>query len=117
MKEYFPSLPSPENDSDDPTQIYETYMPLPKTGALFSSVKAKAIIFVQYDKKVKYKLTRIPNTEAMNDFLHQAWIANNPVAAERFMKWYFNLPVYSLRYSDNARVVDEMKKLLKKYIP
>jgi hypothetical protein len=112
MKELFPALPDPDNDSNDPSQIYETYMPLPETGALYSSVKAKAIIFVQYDQKVKYNLTRITNTEAMNDFLPQAWIANNPVAAERFMNWYFKLPIYSLRYSDNARVVREMKKLL-----
>ncbi len=114
MKEHFPSLPDPHPGSQDASMIYETYMPLPDHSVYSDSVKAKAIIFVQYDKKVKYKLSRVPNTKAMNDFLHQAWIANNSAAAKRFMEWYFSLPVYTLRYSDNSMVVNEMEKLFSK---
>jgi len=114
MKKHFPSLPDPDPESQDASEVYETYMPLPDHSIYSDSVKAKAIIFVQYDKKVKYKLSRVPNTKAMNDFLHQAWIADNPAAAECFMKWYFSLPVYTLRYSDNSRVVNEMEKLFSK---
>jgi hypothetical protein len=47
----------------------------------------------------------------MNQLITQSWIAGTPEAAEVFLKWYFNLPVYSLRYSNNTKAVEGLRGL------
>ena len=83
----------------------------PQGSEIHASVPACAIVFVKYDTEVTYSLKRESNLVMMNDLIRQSWIAGTPEAAERFLQWYFNLPVYSLRYSDNALAVDGISKL------
>ena len=111
MREHFPQLPAHSGRQDS---IYETYLAPPAQLQTPEPAKAKALIFVKYDKSVDYQLTRESNTGMMESLLEQMWIAPTPVAAERFMDWYFSLPVYSLRYSDNKKVVRGMAELLGK---
>jgi hypothetical protein len=84
----------------------EIYLPPKGESGLLASVRASAIVFVQYDPTVVYELKRESNLSVMNQLISQSWIAGTAEAAERFMAWYFNLPVYTLRYSDNRKAVE-----------
>lgn len=111
MKKYFPTLPGPASGNGNGSEVYETYMPLPQSGELLSPVEAKAIIFIQYDKNKKYELTRLPNIGAMEEFMRQSWINISSAAAEFFMEWFYNMPVYLLKYSNNSKMIKKIKRL------
>ena len=83
----------------------------PASNNIHPSVPACAIVFVKYDTELAFELKRESNLGMMNDLIRQSWIAGTPEAAERFLHWYFNLPVYSLRYSDNKSAVEGIIKL------
>jgi len=113
LKEYFPILAGPVNDNPEKPSGSEIYLPFPVSSLSHQKVKAKAVIFVHYDKTAAYRLKKESNPEMMNQFLGESWIANNPEAASRFMDWYFNLQVYTLRYSNNKKVVAGIKRLFR----
>ena len=96
---------SPESNEN------EIYLPPPGETGLLSNVPAKAIVFIHYDPDVEYDLKRESNLEVMNQLIKQSWIAGTPEVAKRFLDWYFNLPVYTLRYSDNRKAVKGIRGL------
>ena len=103
-----------ENESFLPLELdsQEIFLPLSEHSLVHSPVPAKAIFFIKYDPAVEFSLTRESNLEMMNDFLKQSWIANNTVAAQAFLDWYFSLPVYTLVYSDAEQMVEGLKNLV-----
>lgn len=103
-------LPQLEQLQVNPVQGEEMYV-APASSNIQPNVPACAIVFVKYDPEVTFELKREPNLGMMNDLIRQSWIAGTPEAAERFLNWYFNLPVYSLRYSDNKSAVEGIIKL------
>jgi hypothetical protein len=111
LKNYFPSLSEQEEETAENTNR-EVFLPLPEDGFASSPAKAKAIVFVQYDPAVDFRLTLESNLTSMNILLKQSWIPDHPAAAERFLSWYFSLPVYSLVYSDSKRAVSGMMELI-----
>lgn len=117
LREYFPSLADKNNDHPEESSRNGIYIPLPEENLNLKSAETKAIIFVHYDKSTDYQMTNESNLEKMNDFLKQSWIANNPEAAGRFMDWYFDLPVYSLRYSNNEKAITGIQQLFQDESP
>lgn len=117
LKKWFPELDTEDltdeknGDQKNPGDDYVTFLPISENSINLSPVPARAIIFVRYDPDVPFSLIRESNIEMMNSFLKQSWIAHNPIAASRFLEWYFLLPVYSLVYSDTAMLVNGLKKL------
>jgi len=89
----------------------EHYLPPINKQGLLASVPIKAIVFVNYDPQVEFELKKESNLEKMDQLIKQSWIAGTPGAAERFLGWYFNLPVFTLRYSDNKKAVDGIREL------
>lgn len=89
----------------------EIFIPPAAKSVLLTNVPAKAIVFVNYNPSTKYELKKESNLQAMNQLVKQSWIAGTPEAAERFLDWYFRLPVYSLTYSDNEKAVHGMREL------
>jgi hypothetical protein len=108
LKEY---LLQPGSKIQSGSNETEVYLPPPGEIGILASVPAKAIVFVNYDPEVEYDLKRESNLEVMNHLIRQSWIAGTPEAAERFLTWYFNLPVYTLRYSNNREAVEGMREL------
>ena len=108
MKAYLPQLIT-ENYPE--TEVTEVYLPPAGVSGVLSNSHAKAIVFVKYDPAVDYKLTKESNLEVMNQLIRQSWIAGTHRAAEKFLEWYFKLPVYSLRYSNNSKAVEGLRKL------
>lgn len=103
LKEYLPHLSSGINNEN------EFYLPPAGETGILASVKTKAIVFINYDPSTKYELKKELNLEVMNNLIRQSWISGIPEAAEKFLAWYFNLPVYTLRYSDNSKAVEGMR--------
>lgn len=107
LKEQLPGLHHMAQGSDTSEEMYVAQ----KGRDIHPAMPACAIVFVQYDTEIACDLKRESNLAMMNDLVRQSWIAGTPEAAERFLHWYFNLPVYSLRYSDNKLAVDGISKL------
>lgn len=117
LKKWFPEL-DPEDlndeknvDDEHPGDDYVTFLPISEKSINLSPVPTRAILFVRYDPDVPFSLIRESNVEMMNSFLKQSWIAQNPIAASRFLEWYFSLPVYSLVYSDTEQMVEGLNNL------
>jgi hypothetical protein len=110
LQEYIPELNIRKQSTSGENELF---LSPPGQDELLANVPARAIVFVNYDPDTEYDLKRESNVEAMNQFIEQAWIAGTAETAERFLDWYFNLPVYSLRYCNNARAVEGISGLFK----
>lgn len=107
LKDQLPQLQHLQTSALPGDELYVA----PANNNIHPSVPACAIVFVKYDTEIAFELKRESNPCMMNDLIRQSWIAGTPEAAERFLHWYFNLPVYSLRYSDNNSAVEGLRKL------
>lgn len=65
-----------------------------------SSVPATALIFVTYDPKAKYSLTRLPRQEAFLRLIPDSWISPRKPQVATFLKWFSSLTCYNLTYSN-----------------
>lgn len=111
LKKHVPELYQTIKDWEDKNQDSELFVsPFSKT-ELHSQMRTNAIVFVNYDPETEYTLTRESNLKMMDHFLLQAWINNSPEAAGRFLEWYFSLPIYTLRYSDNIKAINGIGEL------
>jgi len=105
LQEYLPQLNSTISNEN------EVFLPPAGETGILANVKTKAIVFISYDPSTEYELKREPNLEVMNNLIKQSWIAGTPEAAERFLEWYFKLPVYTLCYSNNRKAVEGIREL------
>jgi hypothetical protein len=105
LKQYFPSL---EKMSDE---YYEDFLPIITNNVLPSPLPVRAIVFLYYDATLDFKLEKLQNLAAMDDFLRQLWLPPLPNVAAKFLDWFFQIPCYAIRYSDNKKVVNGIKKL------
>jgi hypothetical protein len=105
LKEYLPQL------NEQIRNETEFYLPPSGEPGILTNVNAKAIVFVKYDPLVDFELKKESNLEKMNHFIKQSWIAGSPEAAEKFLGWYFNLQVYTLRYSNNFKAVEGIREI------
>lgn len=51
--------------------------------------------------------------EAMDRFLQQLWLLPTEEVATHFMDWYFQIPCYTLDYSDTKKAINNISKLFK----
>jgi hypothetical protein len=111
LKEYFPELSNLSITERSGLSKSGVYLPFPGKSTGEKNAKAIAAVFVKYDKSVVCRLKKHPNHEFMEQFLQESWIAYNPIAAGRFMEWFFKLEVYTLSYSDNKKAVAAIKRI------
>ena len=78
-----------------------------KTG----SFPCNNVIHVRYDSNGKNTLTEIDKSEAVKQFLPDAWISCNEKHAKKFIDWIINTNFYSLHYSNNEKAINLIKKL------
>ena len=69
------------------------------------------VIHVRYDSEGKNTLTEIDKSEAVKQFLPDAWIACNEKHAKKFIDWIIKTNFYSLHYSNNEKAINLIKKL------
>lgn len=113
IKKVFPEIGSYLQKETPEDELDEWFIPQTAEISTEMRVPARAIIFVRYDPEVAFSLKRESNLTLMNALIHQLWIANNPDAASRFMAWYFNLPVFTLLYSDDKQAVEALIRLFR----
>ena len=110
LQSYFPSLAG--TGSCLPNDVREVFLPLTK-GELPSPASVKAIVFLQYDPAVELEFKKIPNLDAMDRFLQQLWLPPTTEVASHFMDWYFQIPCYTLHYSDTTKAINSLSNLFK----
>jgi hypothetical protein len=86
------------------------YLPAQKT-ELFCA-PCKALILVKYKENSGFSLTEMSKTEAFTLLIPDSWISPEPENVRRFMDWFTKMPCYSLTYSDNEKMVEEVKQML-----
>jgi hypothetical protein len=69
------------------------------------------VVFVKYNPKIDFKLSKISCSKGIKSFLKQAYISPNPVSADTFLDWAVNVSFYNLTYSESDIAMDAMLKL------
>ena len=113
LKNFFPEIGELNITERPGINKNGVFLPFPAESLSTKNVKARAIVFVQYDESVQCRFKKQPNHEFMNQFISESWIADNPAAAGRFLDWFFNLDIYELQYSDSKKAVARIKKIFK----
>ncbi len=74
--------------------------------------KVKAIIFPEYNPKIDFEWEEVDNISVLNDLLIESWISDNENAVKTFLDWYFDIPCFRLRYSNNKKAIEKVSQLL-----
>ncbi len=69
------------------------------------------VVFVKYDPKIDFKLTKLTCSKGIRAYLEQAYITPDPKCAETFLDWAVNASFYNLTYSKPDLAMDAMLKL------
>jgi hypothetical protein len=77
----------------------------------FEIYPVNEIVFVQYNPKIDFKLTRISCFKGIKAFLEQTYITPDPECAEIFLEWALQASFYRLSYSDTNLAQNAMIQL------
>lgn len=108
LQPYFPELGEKENSQPD--QVFEVFLPISK-GEFPRPEPVKAIVFLQYNPEVELEFRPASNLLAMDRFLQQLWLPPTSKVAEQFMDWFFQIPCYTLTYSNTKKAICSVAKL------
>lgn len=111
LQAYFPSLATTGNGL--PPDVREVFLPI-ANDTLPEASPVKAIVFLQYHPEVEVEFKKISNLEAMDRFLQQLWLPPTAQVASTFMDWYFQIPCYTLNYSDNTKAIETISNLFER---
>ena len=75
------------------------------------SYPTKAIVFIKYKQDITFELNEMPTIEAFQEFVPDTWISPISENAKKFLDWFSTMPCYRLTYSDNDKLVSEIKHL------
>lgn len=108
LQPYYPSLAQAGNLLPD--GVREVFIPV-TNGELTEPTDVAAIVFLQYDSTADADLKKLSNLEAMDRFLRELWLPPTSEVAAQFMDWYFQIPCYSLKYSNTPKAIATLSKL------
>lgn len=74
--------------------------------------KVKALVFIKFDKKVDFELKTMDRQKAFQHLVVDAWLSPEEENAQGFLDWIANIPMYSLTYSNNEKMVEAVKGLV-----
>jgi hypothetical protein len=80
-------------------------------------VPCSGLVFVDYKPNSGFQLEEIPPEEAFARLVPDSWIYPSEENSKRFMEWFSNLHFFKLNYSDNEKMVAEIKTLFQKTKP
>ena len=110
LQPYFPSLAG--TGSSLPNNVREVFLPI-SNGDLPAALPVKAIVILQYNPEVDVAFKKISNLDMMDRFLQQLWLPPTTEVASRFIDWYFQIPCYTLDYSDTKKAIETVSNLFK----
>lgn len=83
----------------------------PLSNSFKNSFPVKALILVKFQSDVSCELSSIPNDEAFQKLVPDSWLSPISANAEKFLNWFAEMPCYRLIYSDNQKMLSEVKGL------
>lgn len=108
LQPYFPELD--KHRSSLPEEVYEVFLPI-SDGELPKPEPVKAIVFLKYSPEVELEFKPVSNLDAMDRFLQQLWLPPTNEVAKQFMDWFFQIPCYTLTYSNTKKAICSVAKL------
>jgi hypothetical protein len=110
LQPFFPNLISPDVPGQE--EPFEVFIPI-SDSTLPSPEPVIAIVFLQYDPVVELEFKSIPNLKAMDPFIQQLWLPPDGEVAVQFMDWFFQIPCYTLTYSNTQKAICSVAKLFR----
>ena len=89
------------------------YLP-PKNINYHEKNLCKALIFIKYDSKTDFEISKISSLEAFEKLVPDSWISPIPKNATTFLEWFEKLPCYQLTYSNNKKMYAAVKDIFEK---
>lgn len=74
----------------------------------------KALVFIKYDSKTDFEISKISSLEAFEKLVPDSWISPIPKNATTFLEWFEKLPCYQLTYSNNKKMYAAVKDIFEK---
>lgn len=90
----------------------KTYRYLAPHNPDMAAVPCKALIEVKYDPDTPFLLEEMPQEDAFAKLVPDSWLNASAENVKNFINWFREKKHYSLRYSDNTRMIEAVKKLL-----
>jgi hypothetical protein len=83
----------------------------PKNKQGIAQVPCKSFVFIKYDKEATFELTKLSNATAFEKLIPDSWLSPIAKNVTAFLDWFSEIPCYSIRYSDNDKMITEVSKL------
>lgn len=74
-------------------------------------VFCKALVFVKYEPGSTLMVQRLPKSVAFQKLVPDSWISSEEKNARQFMNWFANLPCWQITYSNNASMIETVKRI------
>ncbi|HAH22841.1 MAG TPA: hypothetical protein DCL77_03625 [Prolixibacteraceae bacterium] len=108
LQSYFPSLAT--NWNYLPNDVREVFLPI-ANGDLSEASTVKAIVFLQYHPELDVVFKKVSNLDVMDRFLQQLWLPPTTEVASNFLDWYFQIPCYTMDFSDTTKAIKIISNL------
>jgi hypothetical protein len=107
---YYPHLKY-SGEYENPA-FQKTYRFLPPETTVLEGVPCKAIVYIKYDPKVKFRMEKVVPEDSFVSFIPDSWIYPSKQNAKRFLEWFAGLEHYRLTYSNNKKMIETVKMIL-----
>lgn len=74
-------------------------------------VPCKALVFIKYDTEVELRFKALSQDIAFQKLVPDSWISPLEKNAEKFLKWFHQLPCYELVYSENIKMIKTVQSI------
>ncbi len=110
LSAFFPELKNAKTRLNTSTGKEVSYI-APASKELPEAATVKAILFPEFNENVDFEWEKVDNISVLNDFIRESWIAGDESSVSTFLDWFFQLPCYRLRYSNNEMAVQKVQEL------
>ena len=113
LLDYYPELKNSAEYHYSRLNKTVRYLP-PKNINYHEKNLCKALIFIKYDSKTDFEISKISSLEAFEKLVPDSWISPIPKNATTFLEWFEKLPCYQLTYSNNKKMYAAVKDIFEK---
>ena len=113
LLDYYPELKNSAEYHYSRLNKTVRYLP-PKNINYHEKNLCKALVFIKYDSKTDFEISKISSLEAFEKLVPDSWISPIPKNATTFLEWFEKLPCYQLTYSNNKKMYAAVKDIFEK---
>ena len=111
LSSYYPQLLETENFYDHRLGKVMRYLP-PMDLNYDKTYPCKALVFIKYDPDIDFICQQVNHSTAIEELIPDSWISGIPKNVHSFLNWFSNVPCYCLIYSDNKKMIQQVKKIV-----